>query len=132
MQDPIMHCKIKTTDSGGLWRDSVLNWRVYRRKENAGGRRWSFPARFCDECVCVCERVCNWVFSVAKEVFCANDCGFYSTCFNMKWLSCPLLPWLFVWSISQYCMGYACWCRFESSECGFFNISCSKWTVSSL
>lgn len=58
IQDPIMHCSIKTTDSGGLFRTSVLEGRRFRGSPefgNAGGR-WpelKLPARV----LCVV----NWV-----------------------------------------------------------------------
>jgi hypothetical protein len=81
MQDPIMHSKIKTTASGGLFFDSVLNFESSPGLEERRLPEMDLPARFCGGGVCVL--VCNWVFSVAK-VFRSKECGFYSSLFIAK------------------------------------------------
>jgi hypothetical protein len=46
MQDPIMHSKIKTTASGGLFFDSVLNFESSPVLEERRCRRWIFRRGF--------------------------------------------------------------------------------------
>ncbi|PNY05045.1 hypothetical protein L195_g001484 [Trifolium pratense] len=58
MQDPIMHSKIKTTDSGGLLFDSVLNFESSPELEERRLPEMDFPARFCGGCMYVVS-VCN-------------------------------------------------------------------------
>jgi hypothetical protein len=53
MQDPIMHSKIKTTASGGLFFDSVLNFESSPVLEERRLPEMDFPARFCGVFVCV-------------------------------------------------------------------------------
>jgi hypothetical protein len=47
MQDPIMHSKIKTTASGGLFFDSVLNFESSPGLEERRLPEMDLPARFC-------------------------------------------------------------------------------------